>query len=64
MKDEGREMRMRTGCVSFPGKAWKCHFGGASVDNAAEAEPPELHSWLKARNEKNEKNWKSFLPQK
>jgi hypothetical protein len=39
--------------ASFPGFAWKCHFGGsASISNAAEAEPPELHSWLKARNEK------------
>ncbi|NJL37025.1 MAG: hypothetical protein HC899_09800 [Leptolyngbyaceae cyanobacterium SM1_4_3] len=38
--------------VSFPGKAWKWHFGGsASICNAAEAEPPALHSWLKARNE-------------
>jgi hypothetical protein len=47
-------------CVSFPGFAWKCHFGGASIRNAAEAEPPALHSWLKAKNEKNEKKLGEF----
>jgi hypothetical protein len=40
---------IRSRFLALPGK---CHFGGASIGNAAEAEPPELHSWLKARNEK------------
>jgi hypothetical protein len=51
--------------VSFPGFAWKCYFrGSASIGNAAEAEPPDLHSWLKAGNEKNEKKLGEFSSSK